>query len=73
MKKFNRLLVIICVFAVSLLHAQLPPKPVDPNGGTGTVGTGAQSVPVDMYVYILGIVALMLIILYTKKYKTHKV
>ncbi|MCU7615545.1 signal peptidase [Chryseobacterium sp. GMJ5] len=73
MEKFSKLILAVCVFAVSLLQAQLPPKPVDPNGGTGTTGTGAQSVPVDMYVYALGIIAVMLIIFYTNKYKSRKI
>ena len=73
MKKIDKITLSIFIFAVSLLNAQLPPKPVDPNGGTGSVGTGAQSVPVDMYIYILGIIALLLIIFYTRRYNTQKI
>ena len=35
-------------------------------GGTGPVGPGAPASPIDMYIYALGIVAILFIIYFTK-------
>ena len=79
MKKFIlRPLIFIYIFTSSLLFAEdvpMPPtatnRPGGPGGDTGT--QGSQSIPVDMYVYVLAIVAIMLIVFYTKKYKAQKI
>lgn len=43
-----------------------PPSP-PPGGGGGTTGPGGVSSPIDMYVYILAIAAILFIVLYAKK------
>ncbi|RZJ50692.1 MAG: signal peptidase [Flavobacterium sp.] len=72
MKNIIKFVNIIFVFAIIFVNAQLPSQPVPP-GGQGTTGTGSQSVPVDMYVYILAIAALLMIVYFAKKYKTQKI
>ncbi|WP_228421910.1 hypothetical protein [Chryseobacterium soldanellicola] len=47
-------------------------QPPDPGGG-GVVGPGAPSSPIDMYVYALGVVAVMFIVFFTKRYKDQKI
>lgn len=71
MKNIIKLLNTILVFATLFFNAQ-PPQPVPP-GGQGTTGTGSQSVPIDMYVYVLGIAAVLIIAYFAKKYKTQKI
>lgn len=45
-----------------------------PGGTGGDTGTpGAQSIPVDMYVYVLAVAAIMLIAFFARKYKTQKI
>jgi hypothetical protein len=53
-----------------LVYAQ-PPNPG--GGGNGGNGTGAPSSPIDMYVYALGIIAVMFIAFFTKKYSGNKI
>ena len=64
--KFNKLFYAFVVTLISVVQvfAQIPP---DPGGGTGGVGTGSVSSPIDMYVYILAIAAILFIVLYAKK------
>lgn len=66
----------LILFFVSVLsYAEAPPPPTNPNGGgsdTGTQGPGAQASPIDMYVYILGIVAILFIVHFAKKYRAQK-
>ncbi len=50
----------------AFLSAQSSP-PAPPGGGGGGVGPGAPASPIDMYVYVLGLVAVLLIAYYTKK------
>ncbi len=74
MKNIRKLLNVVAVFAVFLLHAQIPPNPGDtPPGGQGGNGTGYQSIPIDMYVYVLAIAAVLMIVYFAKKYKTQKI
>lgn len=47
-----------------LLNAQAPPPPGGGNGGTTPE---AASAPIDMYVYILAIAAILFIVLYAKR------
>ena len=52
-----------------LVNAQ-PPCPTCPpggGGGTGRTTPGAVASPIDMYVYILAIAAILFIVLYAKK------
>ena len=73
MKNINKLIYILAVFTNLLLGAQLVPQPVDPTTGGGVTGTGSQSIPVDMYVYVLAVVAIMLVVFFAKKYKSQKI
>ncbi|WP_370898551.1 signal peptidase [Chryseobacterium gossypii] len=70
MKTINKL-----VFALSLLFTFLVnAQPPNPGGGsTGGHGTGGQASPIDMYVYVLGIIAVMFIVFFTKKYSGKKI
>jgi len=61
----NKLLSTFFLFAIILASAQ-PPNPG--GGGTGGSGTGAPASPIDMYILALGIIAVMLIVFFTKKY-----
>lgn len=47
-----------------LLNAQAPPPP---GGGTGGTNPEAAAAPIDMYVYILAVAAILFIVLYAKK------
>jgi hypothetical protein len=64
----SKLLSTLFLFAVLLVKA----LPVPPDGGTGGSGTGEPAAPIDMYVYVLSIIAVMFIVFYTKKYKSQK-
>lgn len=75
MRNINKLFLLIFVFStsISMIFAQgLPNQPVPPTG-TGVTGTGSQSIPVDMYVYVLAIVAILMVVLFAKKYKAQKI
>lgn len=67
----NKLLSTFFLFAVLWVSAQVPPNPGD--GSTGGSGTGAPASPIDMYVYALGIVAVIFIAFFTKKYAIKKI
>lgn len=73
MKTINKLLFAFFLFATLLVRADIDDMPVPGGGGTGGHGTGgAPSVPIDMYVYLLSVVAIAFIVFYTKKYKKLK-
>lgn len=40
---------------------------INPGGGPGPVGPGVPSSPIDMYMYILAIIAIAFIYIYAKK------
>jgi hypothetical protein len=44
-----------------------------PGGGLGGNGYGRPTSPIDMYVYILAIAAILMIVYFAKKYKTEKI
>lgn len=67
----SKLLSTLFLFTVLLVKA-IPSTPVPPDEGTGGVGTGEPAAPIDMYVYVLSIIAVMFIVFYTKKYKSQK-
>ncbi|ALR31587.1 signal peptidase [Chryseobacterium sp. IHB B 17019] len=72
MKTINKLVSAFFLLAITLIHAQsTPPNPI--GGGGGGNGTGAPSSPIDMYVYGLGIIAVMFIAFFTKKYSGKKI
>ena len=74
MKTINKLVSALLLFVVSFAYAEeIPPAPASAaRGGTGGGGPGAPASPIDMYVYVLGIVAIAFIFYYTKKYKSVK-
>jgi hypothetical protein len=77
MKTINKLVYAFLLITASLLNAQLPGDvtPTNPGGGgTGGSGSGAPPLksPIDMYVIGLGIIAIMLIVFFTKKYSSKK-
>ena len=75
MKITNKLFLFVLTITsfVSIL-AQGPISPPGTPGGGAPGGTtpGAQSIPVDMYTYVLAIVAITMIVFFTKKYKSQK-
>lgn len=76
MKKIKKAVVPLVLFLFSMLGYAQVPCPTCPTGGGGTGGTtpGArQSVPIDMYVYILAIAAILMIVYFAKRYKTQKI
>ncbi|MGG7471430.1 signal peptidase [Chryseobacterium arthrosphaerae] len=73
MKTINKLVSALLLFVISFAYAEeIPPAPASAARGTGGGGPGAPASPIDMYVYVLGIVAIAFIIYYTKKYKSVK-
>jgi hypothetical protein len=69
MKNISKLLSTLFLFAVILVNAA---PPVPGGGSTGGSGTGEQASPIDMYVYVLSIIAVIFIVFFTKKYKSQK-
>lgn len=67
MKTINKLIYSLFIFAAFLVNAQ-PPRP-----GGGGVTPGSAASPIDMYVYVLSIVAVIFIVFFTKKYKSQKI
>ncbi|RXM37731.1 signal peptidase [Chryseobacterium sp. CH21] len=73
MKTINKLALAFFLFVVSLAYADTMPQPAIPGGGgNGGNGTGQPASPIDMYVYVLAIVAIGFIVYFTKKYKSVK-
>ncbi|WP_415325463.1 signal peptidase [Chryseobacterium sp. MMS23-Vi53] len=71
MKTINKLVSALFLFAIAFVNAQPGGNP--PGDGGGTVGPGAPPTsPIDMYVYALGIIAVMFIAFFTKKYSSKK-
>lgn len=76
MKKINRFILPSVLFFLSVLvYGQpgtgSPPGPAAPV--PGTVGPGRVASPIDMYVYVLAIAAILMIVYFAKKYKTQKI
>ncbi|KPH11210.1 hypothetical protein [Chryseobacterium sp. ERMR1:04] len=71
MKTINKLVGAFFLFVVFMGHAQKTINIDDPTV-QAVVGPGAPS-PIDMYVYVLGAIAILFIAFYTKKYKTQKI
>lgn len=69
MKFLNRSLLILFLMIGSLLYADDPIVPIPTPPGSGGVGPGAPASPIDMYVYILAIAAILFIVLYAKRIK----
>ncbi|AZA82021.1 signal peptidase [Chryseobacterium lactis] len=72
MKTINKL--VSAFFLLAVLFVQAAPPVPGGGGGTGGHGTGGgdPAAPIDMYVYVLSIVAIAFIVLFTKKYKNVK-
>jgi hypothetical protein len=68
----NKILSITLILFSIFVSAQDLPIP---GGGTGTGGNGngRPASPIDMYVYILAIAAILMIVYFAKKYKTQKI
>lgn len=66
MKYINKTLLFLFLFIGSAYHAQQGPPNPPPGGGGGT-GPGGVSSPIDMYIYILAIVAMLFILYFGKK------
>lgn len=69
----NKLLSTFFLFAIILVSAQDDAPPNPGGGGTGGSGTGGPASPIDMYVYVLGIIAVLFIAFFTKKYSIKKI
>lgn len=69
MKTINKLVSALFLLAVLLVNAQPP----NPGSGGGGVGPGAPASPIDMYVYVLGMIAVMFIAFFTKRYSSNKI
>ncbi|SMP36056.1 signal peptidase [Chryseobacterium profundimaris] len=70
MKTIHKLYIAFFLSFSFVVSAQ-PPNPPGGNGAGGD-GTGEQ-VPVDMYVYLLAVIAIMLILFFSKKYIPRKI
>lgn len=75
----NKLIIFLAVFISHVsIFAQDNSGPVytpvtPPNPQVESDTFGAQATPVDMYVYVLAIVAVFAIAYFAKKYKTQKI
>ena len=75
----NKLFILLALFISHIsLFAQSsepivgPNNPPDPQVEGDGFGVQATS-PIDMYVYVLAIVAILIIVYFAKKYKTQKI
>jgi len=66
MNYINKILLFAFLTVGAFLSAQTGP-PAPPGGGGGGVGPGAPASPIDAYVYVLGIVAVLFIAYYSKR------
>lgn len=71
MKMIFKLFLAVFVLLMGVLVDAQPPCPTCPPGGGGGGGGGSTpggiSSPIDMYVYILAIAAILFIVLFAKK------
>ncbi|WP_449388486.1 signal peptidase [Chryseobacterium lineare] len=75
MKSINKFIPVIFFFGFQLIISaqdKVPP-PNSNSNAKGIVGPGVQSSPVDMYIYVLAIVAIILITFFSKKYTPKKI
>jgi len=76
MEKMKNSIVLFVMVLLSIFGQAQVPCPTCPAGSGGVGGTnpGArQSVPIDMYIYVLAIAAILMIVYFAKKYKTQKI
>lgn len=68
MKFINKSLLFLFLVVGAFLQAEEPISPPPPgSGGGGGTGPGGVTSPIDMYVYVLGMVAIFLIVYFAKK------
>ncbi len=65
MKNIYKIFLAVFIFCGNVLLNAQPPTP--PTGGVGGNTPESAAAPIDMYVYILAIAALLFIALYAKK------
>jgi len=64
----------LCLPFFLVLSFVVSAQPPNPSGGNGAGGDGTgEQVPVDMYVYLLAVIAIMLILFFSKKYIPRKI
>ncbi|SEM52851.1 hypothetical protein SAMN05421856_10420 [Chryseobacterium taichungense] len=73
MKAINKFIPVFFLLGFQLIINAQDKVPPPNSSAKGIVGPGVQSSPIDMYIYILGIVAIMLIIFFSRKYTTKKI
>jgi hypothetical protein len=78
MKKINKFILPSVLFFLSVFVYGQPPGTGTPPGPTGpgipgSVGPGRQASPIDMYIYVLAVAAILMIVYFAKKYKTQKI
>ena len=69
MKLFNKTLLFLFLAVGTFLQAEdgpIAPPPPGSGGGGGT-GPGGVTSPIDMYVYVLALLAIFLIVYFVKK------
>ncbi len=69
MKLFNKTLLFLFLVVGTFLQAEdgpIAPPPPGSGGGGGT-GPGGVTSPIDMYVYVLALLAIFLIVYFVKK------
>ena len=72
MKITNKLFLIL-LSSASVLNLYAQPSTPPGGGAPGGTTPGAQSIPVDMYVYVLAILAVLMVVFFAKKYKSQKI
>lgn len=77
-KNILRLFILTYVLFSGFLYAgnevPQPPMMARPGGTGGSTGTpGVAASPIDMYVYVLVVAAVLMIAYFAKKYKTQKI
>lgn len=65
MKLLNKILYFSFLIMGALVYAQDVPPP--PSGTGRGVGPGAPASPIDMYVYVLALLAVVFIVYFTKR------
>lgn len=70
----NKLLSTFFLFLILIVNGQSRPSVPSPDETSrGIVGPGAPASPIDMYILALGIVAVLFIAFFTKKYTIKKI
>lgn len=67
----NKLILGLLTAIIFVDFYKAPPPP--PNGGGGPSTPGAPSSPIDMYIYLLGFIAIILVSFYVRRMKANKI